>query len=231
MSSIEPHPHSNFAGSLALLCALVVAPPSPAHAAAGGRMEFQYALLQTGRSMTCATDSRNFGHAFSRLQDEVERTGHEVLWFSIKDRPYVIRDSATVERVHQILEPVTRLGSEQGRVGSMQGELGRRQGELGHLQGEVAQVQAHLADLEARDDPRQRADLDELRQQVMELSSQVRGIAARQRGLGVQQAELGRQQAELGAQQARASRLAFAQLRGLADQAIASGKAEAIGSD
>jgi hypothetical protein len=157
MSSIEPHPHSNFAGSLALLCALVVAAPLPAHAAGGGRMEFQFALLQTGRSMTCATDSRNFGHTFSRLQDEVESTGHEVLWFSIKDRPYVIRDSSTVERAHRILEPMTRLGTEQGRVGSMQ--------------------------------------------------------------------------AELGAQQARASRLAFAQLRGLADQAIASGKAEAIGSD
>jgi hypothetical protein len=145
MSSIGTHSHSSFVVSLALLFARIIAGPSPANAAAGGRMEFQYALMQTGHSMTCATDSRNFGREFDRLQDEVDRTGHQVFWFAIKDHPYVIRDSTTVERVNAILAPVTRLGAEQGRLGSVQGALGRRQGELGQLQGEAAQVEAHLA--------------------------------------------------------------------------------------
>jgi len=192
---------------------------------------FQYALILRGHETTCAVSGRNDYRAIGKLQDEVERTGEDVFYFAIDDREYVIRDEATVERVHAIVEPISRLGAEQGKLGSMQGELGRRQGEMGALQGEVGSLQGHLASLEARDDPRHRAELDELRQQLRELTQQVRALAVRQRELGTQQQELGRRQRELGEQQRRASTLAFEQLRSLADKAIASGKAEAVGSD
>jgi len=197
----------------------------------GERSDFQYALIMRGHNTSCAVSGSNDYRTIGRLQDEVERTGREVLYFAIGDKEYVVRDEALVERAGEIVEPMSRLGAEQGRLGGMQGELGRRQGELGQLQGEVAQVQAHLASLEARDYDRHRAELDELHQQLRELSAQVRALSVRQRELGAQQQELGRRQAELGQQQGRASKLAFEQLRSLADKAIASGKAEAIGSD
>lgn len=197
----------------------------------GDRRDFQYALIKRGHETFCSLDGDNHSRALGTLQDEVERTRHEVFYFAIDDREYVIRDEKAVERVHEIVEPVSRLGAEQGRLGGMQGELGRRQGELGQLQGEVAEVQAHLASLEARDDPRHRTELDELRQEIRGLFEQVRLLSARQRELGAQQQELGRRQRELGEQQRRASLLAFDQLRSLADKAIASGTAEAIPSD
>ena len=217
--------------SLALSCVLTLAAPS--HAAtnsSGERDDFQYALVMRDHELNCALSNRDY-RTIGKLEDEVERTGREVFYFAIGEREYVIRDTALVSRAGEIVEPMNRLGKEQGRLGSMQGELGRRQGELGSLQGEVGQVEGQLASLEARDDDRHRAELDELRQQLRELSAQVRALSVRQRALGEQQAELGRQQRLLGEQQARASRLAFAQLRELADKAIASGKAEALGSD
>lgn len=212
---------------LALVCALALAAPQAAH----GRSAFQYAVLGPGHTSSCTFDGDQSMRTFTRLQDEVQRTGGIVFWFAIDGREYVVRDSATVKRAHEIIEPMSRLGEEQGKLGSMQGELGRRQGELGQLEGEVAQVQAHLAVLESRDDPRHRTELSEMHRQLDELSAQVRLLAVRQRELGAQQADLGRRQSELGAQQRRASLQAYDQLRSLADKSIASGKAEAVGTD
>jgi DNA repair exonuclease SbcCD ATPase subunit len=213
--------------TLAVMLLGTLAMAGAALAAAG----FQYALVKRDHETSCAVSGRNNWRTIGKLQDEVERTGREVLYFAIDDKEYVVRDPAVVERAGEIVEPVSRLGAEQGRLGGMQGDLGRRQGELGQLQGEVAQVQAHLASLEARDYDRHRAELDELHQQLRELSAQVRSLAERQRELGAQQQELGRRQAELGEQQGRATKLAFEQIRSLADKAIAGGKAEAIGSE
>jgi predicted nuclease with TOPRIM domain len=226
--------------SLALLGVLILAAPPCADAAGGSgyvissgssRDDFQYAFVMRGRELSCALNGRNTGKAIAKLEDEVDRTGREVLYVAIGDREYVIRDSSTIARAGEIVEPMNRLGKEQGRLGSMQGELGRKQGELGSLQGQVGQVEGQWARLEARDDDSHRADLDELRQQLRELSAQVRAISERQRTLGEQQRELGERQRELGQQQARASRLAFSQLRELAEKAIASGKAESLASD
>jgi hypothetical protein len=196
--------------------------------ATGGRDAFQYALVERDHNTSCAISGKHNMSVLGKLQDEVERTRVDVFYFAIDDREYVTRDPATLERAHGIVEPMVRLGAEQGRLGGIQGELGRRQGEMGRLQGEVGQLQGHLASLEARDDARHRGELDELRQQIADLSLQVRSLSERQRELGAQQQELGRRQRELGEQQGRASRLAWDQLRGLADKTIASGKAEVL---
>jgi len=183
----------------------------------GKHSTFEYALIKRGHEVNGAWDGRRSSRAFGRLQDAVEKSGREVLWFATGDHEYVIRDTATVARAHEILQPISALGAEQGKLGSMQGDLGRRQGELGQLQGEAASLNAQLAGLQARDDPRHRAELDELRQQLAALMQQVRGLGERQR--------------ELGEQQRRASLMAFDQLRSLADKAIASGQAQVLDSD
>ena len=243
MSSLRPGPLALCSlpiTSFAVFCALTFSAPRVA-AAAGGygysvtssgeRDDFQYAFVMRGRELSCVLNRQNTGNAVAKLEDEVDRTGREVLYVAIGDREYVIRDSSTIARAREIVEPMNRLGKEQGRLGSMQGELGRKQGELGSLQGQVGQVEGQLARLEAHDDDSHRADLDELRQQLRELSAQVRQLSERQRALGEQQRELGERQRELGEQQARASRLAFSQLRELAEKAIASGNAKSLASD
>jgi len=197
----------------------------------GDHAAFQYALIARGSNTTCSVDGGNSWRTIGELQREVERTGHEVMWFAVDDREYVIRDEKSVERAHAIVEPVTRLGREQGRLGSLQGELGRRQGEMGALQGRLGGIEGRLAGLESVDAPRYHAEIEELRTQVAELTAEMRGLAERQRALGVQQQELGRRQRELGEEQARASRLATSQLRDLADRAIGSGTAEPIDRD
>lgn len=212
---------------LALACAVALAAAPSAHA----RSAFQYAVFGPGHTSTCSFDGDQSMRTFTKLQDEVQRTGGQVLWFAIDGREYVVRDTATVARAQEIVEPMSRLGEEQGRLGSQQGELGRRQGELGRLEGEVAQVEAHLSILESRDDPRHRAELDEMRQQLGDLRAQVRLLAVRQRELGAQQAELGRRQSVLGAQQRRASLLAFDQLQRLATRSVATGTAKAVDSN
>ena len=236
MSSLRPGPLALCSlpiTAIAVFCALTFSAPRVAAAAGGYGYavtssgegdDFQYAFVMRGRELSCVLNRQNTGNAVAKLEDEVDRTGREVLYVAIGDREYVIRDSSTIARAGEIVEPMNRLGS-------MQGDLGRKQGELGSLQGQVGQVEGQLARLEARDDDSHRADLDELRQQLRELSAQVRAISERQRTLGEQQRELGERQRELGQQQARASRLAFSQLRELAEKAIASGNAKSLASD
>lgn len=257
MSCLDPRSHAPCSltlTSLGVLFTLALATPSPVAAQFGcfsiGRSHgngggaefgystsspgeghwFQYALIERGGNTSCAADG-NHMRTIGWLQDEARRTGREVLWFSMDDREYVIHDQATIERAHEIVEPMSRLGAEQGRLGSRQGEIGRRQGELGSLQGQMGHLQAQLASLRARGDSRYRAELGELRQQLAELSAQVRLLGERQRELGAQQWVLGQRQRELGEQQRRASLLAFDQLRSLADKSIASGTAKAFDSD
>ena len=126
--------------SFALLGALALAAPHSAAAAAGGfavgrthghgggagfgysistssargRSAFQYAVLGPGHSSMCAFDGDQSLRTFDKLSDEVERTGRAVLWFVIDGKEYVVRDEATVERAHEIVEPMSRLGEEQG---------------------------------------------------------------------------------------------------------------------
>jgi len=194
------------------------------------RSAFQYALIMRHGEMNCAVDNDAWP-AIGDLQREVDRTGHDVFWFARDGRDYVIRDAATVARVHDIVEPMMKLGAEQGRLGSMQGELGRQQGEYGAMQGRLGAIQARIASLDGIDDSRYESEMRELRVQLGVISQRMRELGERQRTLGEQQQELGRQQRELGAQQRRASQLASDQLQSLADQAIAKGTAQAVDHD
>lgn len=195
----------------------------------GERPSFEYALVLSGNELQCVLEGdKSAWQTIGDLEREVERTRQEVFWFARDGRQYVIRDRATVERVHDILEPTMRLGAEQGRLGAMQGELGAKQGEYGALQGRLGSMQGRLANLDIAGDPRYESDYRELRRQIDEISQRVRELGVQQRALGAQQQELGRRQRELGAQQRRASALAWDQLHDLTEQAIAKGTAEAV---
>jgi len=247
------HAHPSLVAAIAALGMLGGLAAAPVHAGAGGfsvgrshghggvgfgystvsggqRAAFQYDLIEPDNN-TMAVDGEQSWRTIGKLEDEVKRTGNDILWVSIEGREYAIRDARLVGRAHEIVEPMARLGAEQGRLGSMQGDLGRQQGAIGALQGQVGALQARLADLEVRAEPGHRAELTELRRQLDEVTQQVRALGVKQRTLGMQQQELGRQQRELGEQQRRASLLAFDQLKTLTDQAIASGKAEALEAD
>ena len=189
---------------------------------------FQYALIQTGSETTCSVNGGRAWNDIEQLQNEVEKSGREVLWFSIRDKAYVVRDPGAIRRAREIVRPMTDLGKQQGELGRQQGELGRRQGELGAFQGRLGAMQGRVAALQATRDPETRREVAELRQQLAELSAEVRALGQRQRVLGDRQRVLGDRQRVLGQRQAAASRLAHEQLRALAETSIRNGDAERL---
>jgi hypothetical protein len=188
--------------------------------------DFQYALLMRNSNTTMSVHGDDVWSDIGRLQEEVKRTGHEVLWFELDDRAYVIRDPATIRRVKDIVEPIQELGKQQGALGARQGELGARQGELGAIQGRIGALQGRVAALQASRDPETRAEAAELRSQLQELAAEQRALGQRQRELGERQRELGARQRVLGERQREASLIAHAELRELAERSIRNGTAE-----
>jgi hypothetical protein len=236
-------------GTLAV-SALLAAAPARADGAGFGYWtgdegdgdHFQYALLEPGsRSHMAIRGDETWGE-IGRLEKEVESTQRAVLWFALGERSYVVRDAAAVKRAQEIVAPVARLGAQQGELGRQQGELGRHQGELGRQQGELGAFQGRLGALQARFSAlrltRDEASADELAEiqgQLDELRAYMVGLGQRQRELGQSQRELGQRQRELGERQRvlgdrqrEASRMAWAQLRTLAESSVRSGTAEEL---
>ncbi len=224
------------ASTAAVLVALVG--PSPALAGgasfgywtgdSNGRAGFQYALIERDSQTSCSVWNDAAWTDIGRLQKEVESSGREMLWFTVGERSYVVRDPAVIHRAHDIVQPMAELGKQQGELGRQQGELGRRQGELGALQGRLGALQGRVSAVQASRDPDARREAAELRRQLEELSSEARELGQRQRALGQRQRELGERQTVLGARQREASRMAEAQLRTLAETSVRNGKAEAL---
>lgn len=212
---------------LALLAAPVLAGGSfHGHWTTDEDKSFQYALIMKNSNTTMSVHGDDTWDDLGQLQKEVKRTGHEVLWFEVDERAYVIRDPATIRRAKDIVEPMMELGKQQGALGARQGELGARQGELGAIQGKIGALQGRVAALQASRDPQTRAEAAELRAQLRELVHEQRALGERQRELGERQRELGARQRVLGERQAEASRIAHAELRQLAERSIRNGTAE-----
>ena len=227
--------------TLALILTSAAAGPAPAQVVAAGHSthsytyisdatsntgsrEFEYALIESGSSST--TSFSNDDHQWrviDRLRAESESTGRSLIWFSLEGRGYVVRDRELVAKAHEIVEPMRVLGAEQGRVGRMQGEMGRRQGAIGRIQGRIGALQGRLAVPGNGLSSEERADL---RRELAEISAQARDLASEQGELGARQGELGARMGELGRKQALAAKRAQAELRELARDAIANGRAE-----
>ena len=140
------------------------------------------------------------------------RNGREAMLFARVDGvSYVVRDSATLRRAHDIFEPQRQLGARQGALGARQGALGARQGALGAEQGRLGARMASASSRQSRDLSRQQSEL-----------------GRRQNELGREQAALGARQAELGREQVRLGREAQARFRVLLADAIRSGIARRV---
>lgn len=188
---------------------------------------FQYAIIESGSQTTCSVWGEDTWDQIGQLQEEVKRTGREVMWFRIGDNEYVVRDRAALRRALEIVQPMSELGKQQGELGARQGELGARQGELGALQGRIGALQGRVSRLAAASrDPETRREAAEIRRELAQLNTQANSLGQRQRELGERQRVLGQQQRVLGERQREASLLAIEQLRDLAEKALRDGTAE-----
>jgi beta-lactamase regulating signal transducer with metallopeptidase domain/phage shock protein A len=170
----------------------------------------------------------------------------DFIWFERDEKPYIIRDQATVDRAKKFWEPEEELGKKQEALGKQQEELGRQQEALGKKMEEVrvkipdmtADMQALMARMkELSANGGTQEEIGELQSQIGELQSKVgeiqsdagrkQGEIGREQGeLGRKQGELGRQQGELGRQQGELSRQASRQMKELLDDAVAHGTAQ-----
>jgi bla regulator protein blaR1 len=170
----------------------------------------------------------------------------DFVWFEHDEKPYIIRDEATVDRAKKLWEPEQDLGRKQEALGKQQEALGKQQEELGEkmqevrvkipdLSAQMAKLAAEIKQLSANGGTvEQIGDLQsrigELQSQIGEIQSQAgrqQGEIGRQQGeLGRKQGELGRQQGELGRQQGDLARQASREMRQLLDDAMAKGLAQ-----
>ncbi len=170
----------------------------------------------------------------------------DFIWFERDEKPYVIRDQATVQRAKQLWQPVEDLGRQQADLGQQQALLGQTEANIGR---QIDEVRVKIPDLSAQMEKlaaemkqlsasggtvEQIGDLQsrigEVQSQLGEVESEAgrrqAEIGRQQAEMGREQAALGRQQGELGQQQAELSRAASQQMKQLLDDAMARGLAK-----
>ena len=153
-------------------------------------------------------DNQSYVHT-NRNAPDVDDIGDHFAYFEHDGTAYVIRDAATLQRIHRVLQPQVDLGNEQARLGRQQAALGEKQAALGRKQAALGMEQVSARGARAR----------ELQQRQHELAEQQRELAEQQRPLGDEQRELGEKQRK-------ASRVALTQLEKLFDDAVRTGVAK-----
>jgi hypothetical protein len=211
--------------------------------------DLQFVFFRDGDSVTMSGSTRDIERA-----RRVRQSGEQLLWFRHAGREYVLRDPALLAQIHDIWEPVSRLGDEQGRVGTKQGELGTRQGEIGQKQGELgteqgvlgtrqgalAARQGVLSAREARrlteaehgeiDRERQaiEKEMRELDREMRTLGDKMRALDGPMRDLGDEMDILGSEMDVLGRKMDEASNKAKSDMRALIEKSVASGAAQLV---
>jgi beta-lactamase regulating signal transducer with metallopeptidase domain len=169
----------------------------------------------------------------------------DFIWFERDEKPYVIRDQATIDRARKLFEPQEELGKQQEELGAQQEALGKQQEALGKKMEEVrvkvpdmtADLEKLKAELKALQDGGTQEQLGELQSEIAELQSKVGELQSNagdmqsklgeEMGkLGEQQSELGEQQGKLGEMQGELARRASQGMKALFDEAIAKGLAQ-----
>jgi len=152
-----------------------------------------------------------------------------VMWVRQDGKQYVVRDSATLQRVKAAHAPMEALGAQQGQLGEKQGALGERQGALGEKQGELGVKMAAIASEQAS------AAMRGGQGRQAEIDRKMEALAQEQEALSKQQETLSRQQEPLARQQevlARRQEAAVVQMQRDVDRlvgdAIRSGKAQLL---
>ncbi|MGH9736841.1 MAG: M56 family metallopeptidase [Candidatus Acidiferrales bacterium] len=170
----------------------------------------------------------------------------DFIWFERDEKPYIIRDEATVQRAMQFWKPMQDLDQQQEALGKQQEALGRQQEALGlqtesvrvkipDLSAEMEKVEAQMKQLSAKGGTVEQigdlqSEIGDLQGRIGEVQSQVgtqqSEIGREQSNLGLEQGELGRRQGEIGRRQGELSRQASQQMKQLLDDAIAHGLAQ-----
>ena len=192
-------------------------------------------------SMTMSGDSEDIHHV-QRLKKQISG---DFIWFSRDEKPYIIRDQATVARARAFWAPQEEIGKKQEELGKQQEELGRQQEALGKKQEEVrVKVPDMTAELDALKAKLQKLgptatvdQLGDLQSEIGELQSklgEIQSAAGDEQGklgeeqgaLGEKQGKLGEEQGKLGEEQARLAQKANRQMKELLDESIKNGKAQ-----
>jgi len=170
----------------------------------------------------------------------------DFVWFRRNGKAYIIGDAATVQQAKAIWAPDEALGQQQEELSRQQEALGAQQEELGkqmeQVRVEVPDLTAELQKLQAQLDQLHKhggtqeelaslqGALGELQGKLGEIQGKAGerqgAIGAKQGGLGAQQGKLGEQQGRLGEQQGRLAKEASRKMKGLLDNALATGLAQ-----
>ncbi|HET6805715.1 MAG TPA: M56 family metallopeptidase [Frateuria sp.] len=179
--------------------------------------------------------------AASRLQ----HGNGPLVWFRHEGKAYVVRDPTVVARARAIYAPVTRMAGEQGRLAGEQGRLAGQQAGLAARDAAFAREQAALAGAQAelaaeaaegagdraaaREHAARRHAIEQQQARLEQRHARAqKEIAAQQQELETQQATFAKQQRELAQRQQEISRQAEQQMQQLLEEAIRTGKAQAV---
>ena len=199
-------------------------------------------VIVTGNSdsLTMSGSSED-AHHVQRLRKQISG---DFIWFERDEKPYIIRDQATINRARALWAPQEELGKKQEELGKQQEELGKQQEELG---AKMEQVKIDVPDMTAELDKLKAklqklgstATMDQigdLQSEIGELQSKIGEIQSRagekqsklgdeQGVLGEKQGKLGEKQGELGEQQAKLAEEATRKMKSLLDESIKNGTA------
>ena len=202
--------------------------------------DFAYALVEKtehGGSML-VSGTEDDKEALVRLRD---RSGDTFVWLRSGSRRYLVQDEATVARAKEILGPEIEISRSQSQLGELQARLGTTQADVGIEQGNIGVRQAQLGmelarvALERARPGTSAARDQELEREGAALAAELEELSRAQDNLGAKQARMGDDQTKLGDAQTREAErrkqiyaTTRSQMKGLLEQAIASGAARRI---
>ncbi|MFZ0700954.1 MAG: M56 family metallopeptidase, partial [Candidatus Acidiferrales bacterium] len=205
----------------------------------GGR----YVMMSgSDETVEMSGDDEDFRHA----RELRKKLGSDLIWFERDEKSYVITDPAFIAKAKALFAPEDALSKQQDELSRQQDALSKQQDALSDkmdnvkvkvpdISPDIKRVQDELDAL--RQNGGTQSELGRLQSELGQLQSQVgrfqsdagvqqSRIGQQQSELGRQQSELGQRQSELGRQQSEVARKASQQLRGMLDDAIASGVAK-----
>ncbi len=246
-------PMAGYAASTPLASYASSAPPPPQQEAHTVTINGSYSSYSGGRyvMMTGSGDSNNVEMSgddedFHHAKELRKKLGTDLIWFERDEKSYVITDPAFIAKAKALFTPEDALSKQQDELSRQQDALSKQQD---FLSGAQDNVKVKVPDI-SPDIKRVQQELDTLRQngatqnelgrlqsELGRLQSRIgtfqsdagveqSKLGAQQSEVGRQQSELGRKQSELGRQQSEIARKASLQLRGMFDDAIASGIAK-----
>ncbi len=199
-------------------------------------------VIVTGNSdsLTMSGSSED-AHHVQRLRKQISG---DFIWFERDEKPYIIRDQATINRARALWAPQEELGKKQEELGKQQEELGKQQEELGarmeQVKIDVPDMTAELDKLKAKlqklGSTATMDQIGDLQSEIGELQSKIGEIQSRagekqsklgdeQGVLGEKQGKLGEQQGKLGEEQAKLAEEATRKMKSLLDESIKNGTA------